>query len=355
MNKSGNNETPTTPTNQSKNEAEVPAEEDVALPDAEPYKKDPSVHDEDDDEVSNSALEDNSQEYAEGALQKASTFVVPKDDAPAPDTPPSTPQSQGTPACAVFGSHPLPDTPTTDVISEIDTPMLKSAPPVAASASPVAASAEDIATAASPVAAPAEDIAASALPIAASAEDIADGAEHIAGAAEDIESGALADAASMDTEAPPATYMTPVMSWITSQQPHNWESTRNEFQRTTIQLYSEIITQTYLLGQHLGKAGTAARDAASSAGAAVNSATSSVTASAGTGLGLVIKLLGIGVEGMIELGLAAWAVEQEKYEKSCAAAQGAAGEKGGRSAELAEADADEDKKDDAAVTTAEAV
>jgi hypothetical protein len=78
-------------------------------------------------------------------------------------------------------------------------------------------------------------------------------------------------------------------------------STRNEFQRTTIQLYSEIITQTYQLGHHLGKAGTAARDAASSAGAAVNSATSSVTASAGTGLGLVIKLLGIGVEGIIQI------------------------------------------------------
>jgi hypothetical protein len=58
---------------------------------------------------------------------------------------------------------------------------------------------------------------------------------------------------------------------------------------------------------------------------------------------------------MIELGLAAWAVEQEKYEKSCAAAERAAGQEGGRSAELAEADADEDKKDDAAVTTAEAV
>ena len=58
---------------------------------------------------------------------------------------------------------------------------------------------------------------------------------------------------------------------------------------------------------------------------------------------------------MIELGLAAWAVEQEKYEKSCAAAERAAGQERGRSAELVEADADEDKKDDAAVTTAEAV
>jgi hypothetical protein len=66
-NKSGNDKTPTTPTKQNKNEAKAPAEdEDAALPDAEPNEKvNTSVHDEDDDDVSNSALEDNSQEYAE--------------------------------------------------------------------------------------------------------------------------------------------------------------------------------------------------------------------------------------------------------------------------------------------------